>query len=96
MKGFFYAAPDAETLAAAAPSRFSTDPDTGAAHPTGVTLRSTNGVWLSSPVPSEPDENGDQTVVEEGVRSDLYVIVSSEPIAALAAFQIAPAGETLA
>ena len=96
MKGYFYSAPDAETLAAAAPSRFVADPDTGDLSPSGVTLRSTNGVWLSSPVPSEPDENGEQTVVEAGVRSDDDVIVSAEPSAALSSFRIEPEGETLA
>lgn len=96
MKGYFYSAPDAETLAAAAPSRFVADPDSGELSPSGVTLRSTNGVWLSSPVLSEPDENGEQTVVEAGVRSDLYVIVSAAPIAALSAYKIEPEGETLA
>lgn len=97
MKGYFYSAPDVETLALAAPSRFATDPDSGNVSPTdGITVRSTTGIWLSSPVLSEPDEEGNQTIITEGVRSDPYVIVSAEPIAALSAFEITPEGETLA
>ena len=98
MKGYFYSAPDAETLAALYPAGFVTDDTSGNLMPSnGLTLRSTNGVWLSYPVPSEPDENGDQGVLDPGVRSiEPYVVVSAKEIGLLSAYLIAPEGETLA
>lgn len=98
MKGYFYAADSAATVHGAMfPSGFQTNDESGQLAPiSSLTLRSTSGVWLTSPVMSEPDENGDQTVVDAGVRSDPYVVVSSMPIGLLDAYLIQPEGETLA
>lgn len=98
MKGYFYSAADAETLHAAYPSGFQLDDESGEVEPVSpLTLRSQNGVWLTSPVMSEPDpETGEQTIVTPGVRSDNCVVVSSLPIGVLSAYLIEPEGETLA
>lgn len=97
MKGYFYSADSAETLAAAYPAGFETDETSGNLMPSnGLILRSTSGVWLSSPVLSEPDENGEYAVVDPGARSDAYVVISAQEIGLLGAYLIEPDGETLA
>lgn len=98
MKGYFYSADSAETLSAAYPAGFQTNQESGELAPVSpLTLRSTSGVWLTSPVMSEPDpETGEQSVATEGVRSDPYVVVSSRPIGLLEDYLIEPEGETLA
>ena len=97
MKGYFYSSPDAETLAGLYPAGFVIDETSGDLMPSnGLTLRSTRGVWLSSPVLSEPDENGERYLVDPGVRSDEYVVISAKEIGLLSAYLIAPEGETLA
>ncbi|WP_412545832.1 hypothetical protein [Maricaulis sp. MIT060901] len=93
MSSYFYAAQDAATLSAALSAAFVTDEETGAVRPVSPKVcLSTSGVWLQEPVMSEPDENGEQTVETEGVRSEPYVVLSPTPIAAWAAFQIVPVG----
>lgn len=78
MSGYFYAYASQATARAAKPDWFSED-ENGDWHLIDQRVCvSTKGVWLVNPVMSEPDENGEQTIVEPGERSADYVILSPE------------------
>ena len=78
MSGYFYAYASQATARAAKPDWFDQDDD-GEWYLVGERVCvSTKGVWLVDPVMSEPDENGDQTILTPGERSADYVILSPE------------------
>ena len=88
MSGYFYAFDDAATCGQELPQIWNGD-----ALADGVVLRSKVGLWLSTPVMSEPDENGDQTITTPGLRSAPFVILSPVEYPDAADFLITPEGE---
>lgn len=92
--GYFYAAPDLATLQTISPTLFVTDDISGVASAVSpMMIYGTNGIWLVHPVMSEADpETGDQTVLEDGVRSDPLVVLSKVAVAGWEAYAISPVG----
>jgi len=78
MAGYFYAYASEATARAAKPDWFWPDEDGGYSLRRPRVVASTRGLWLVEPVLSEPDENGDQTVITPGERSADFVILSPE------------------
>lgn len=79
MSGYFYAYASQATARAAKPDWFAQDDESGDWHLIGERVCVSNrGLWLVNPVMSEPDENGEQTIVTPGERSADYVILSPE------------------
>lgn len=78
MSGYFYAYASQATARAAKPDWFAEDENGEWRLVDQRVCVSTKGVWLVNPVMSEPDENGEQTIVTPGERSADYVILSPE------------------
>ena len=78
MNGYFYAYASQATARAAKPDWFAEDENGDWYLVDQRVCVSTKGVWMVNPVMSEPDENGEQTIVEPGERSADYVILSPE------------------
>lgn len=93
MNGYFYAFEDAAECGQEIPEVWSVDEETGEPVLIGAVLQSTRGVWLVSPVLSEPDaETGEQTLLTPGEKSADYVILTSQEYTDAAAFRITPEG----
>jgi hypothetical protein len=93
MSGYFYAFDDAATCGQELPEIWAVDDGADPILIGGAIIRSESGLWLSAPVLSEPDENGDQTVTTQGVKSAPFVILSPVECPGAAAFRITPEGE---
>jgi hypothetical protein len=93
MSGFFYAFDDAATCGQEMPEVWAVDDDSNPILIGGAIIRSESGLWLSAPVLSDPDENGDQTVTTPGVKSAPFVILSPVEYPSAAGFLITPEGE---
>ena len=78
MSGYFYAYASQSTARAAKPDWFEQGEDGDWQLVDQRVCVSTKGLWLVNPVMSEPDENGDQTIVTPGERSSDYVMLSPE------------------
>lgn len=69
------------------------DAESGAVNAAPGWTQTPGPVWLTAPVMSEPDpETGEQTVVTPGEQSGPIVLLSADPVAALAANEIYPEG----
>jgi hypothetical protein len=93
MSGYFYAFEDAATCGQEMPEVWTVDGDGEPVLIGGAVIRSTRGVWLSLPVMSEPDENGDCTLTTPGTRSAPFVVLSPVEYPDAADFLITPEGE---
>lgn len=93
MSGFFYAFDDAATCGQELPEIWAAGDDGEPALIGGCIIRSINGLWLSSPVLSEPNESDEQTVTTPGVRSAPFVVLSPVEYPSAADFLITPEGE---
>lgn len=88
MSGYFYAFADAAECGQVLPDVWDGD-----SLKPGVVERSTDGVWIVSPVTEEDFEAGTVTVISAGERSAPYVILTVDEYADAAAYRIEPDGE---
>jgi len=78
MAGYFYAYASEATARAARPDWFGQDGQGGYVLRAPRVVASTRGLWLVEPGLSDPDENGEQTIITPGERSADFVVLSPE------------------
>lgn len=88
--GYFYAFADQAECEQTVPGVWGQDDDGNPVLIGGCIQRPAR--WLVAPVMSEPDENGEQTVITPGTLSEPFVILSPVELDA-ADYAINPAGE---
>ena len=90
VNGYFYAFADQAECGQAVPSIWGQDEEGDPVLIGNCVKR--RAVWLVEPVMSEPDENGEQTVITPSTLSEPFVILSPVELDA-ADYAINPAGE---
>jgi hypothetical protein len=92
MAGAFYAFTTKTIARGKLPDYFEQDEDDIWQVASQAMLYSERGVWITAPVMSEPDESGDQTILEAGVRSKDFVVLVPDEVESALSYQITPAG----
>jgi hypothetical protein len=92
MSGTFYAFTTRTSARTKLPEYFRQDEDDAWQVSNQAMLYSQRGVWIDAPVMSEPDENGDQTILEAGVRSKDFVVLVPDEVESASFYKITPAG----
>lgn len=92
MSGTFYAFTTKAIARTKLPDYFAQDEGGAWQVSNQAVLYSQRGVWITAPVMSEPDENGDQTILEAGVRSKDFVVLVPDEVESASSYKVTPAG----